>query len=205
MTLVPSQFVMRLTAREVGVRKLLLAACLFGLALGASPAPAQSKPEVGAAAPAFKLMDQDGAWHSLADYRGRWLVLYFYPKDNTPHCTTEACGFRDNIFAFRQAGAEIVGISLDDAASHKQFAQDNRLPFTLLADTDKTVAKSYGVLRSVLAIMQVANRETFIIDPQGRIARHYAQVEAKEHPAQVLADLKALQAAARPAPQGAPR
>ncbi len=180
------------------MRKLLLAACLFCLALGAAPAPAQPKPQVGAAAPAFKLMDQDGKWHSLADYRGRWLVLYFYPKDNTPHCTTEACGFRDNIFAFRQAGAEIVGISLDDAATHKQFAQDNRLPFTLLADTDKSVARSFGVLRSVLAIMQVANRETFIIDPQGRIARHYAQVEAQSHPAQVLADLKTLQAAQHP-------
>jgi peroxiredoxin Q/BCP len=199
MTPVQTQFVMRLTARESVMRMMLFAAGLLCLAIAAPPiAMAQAKPQVGAEAPAFRLADQNGAWHSLSDYRGRWLVLYFYPKDNTPHCTTEACEFRDNIFAFRQLDAEIVGISLDDAASHKQFAQDNRLPFTLLADTGKTVAKSYGVLRNVLAIMEVANRETFVIDPQGRIAKHYPRVEAKGHSAEVLADLKALQAKAAP-------
>ncbi len=156
----------------------------------ADPAP----PAVGSPAPAFRLQDQDGAWHDLASYRGRWLVLYFYPKDNTPHCTTEACGFRDNLFAFRALGAEVVGISLDEVASHRQFARDNRLPFTLLADTTGTAARSYGVLRRVLGIMEVANRETFLVDPAGRIARHYAQVDADRHPAAVLADLKALEA-----------
>ena len=165
------------------------AALLAGIATAQSPAPA-----VGSPAPAFKLQDQRGAWHDLAEYRGHWLVLYFYPKDNTPHCTTEACEFRDNVFAFKQLDAQIVGISLDDAASHRQFADDNRLPFTLLADTGRSAAKSYGVLRRALGIMEVANRETFIIDPAGIIAKHYPAVDAKGHSATVLADLKALQA-----------
>ena len=168
------------------------AALLAGIATAQTPAPA-----VGTAAPTFKLQDQRGAWHELAEYRGHWLVLYFYPKDNTPHCTTEACEFRDNIFAFKQLDAQIVGISLDDAASHRQFAEDNRLPFTLLADTSRDVAKRYGVLRRALGVMEVANRETFLIDPAGLIAKHYPAVDAKGHSAAVLADLKALQASRR--------
>ncbi len=166
------------------------AALLAGIAAAQSPAPT-----VGSPAPAFKLQDQRGVWHELAEYRGHWLVLYFYPKDNTPHCTTEACEFRDNIFAFKQLDAQIIGISLDDTASHRQFAADNRLPFTLLADTGRSTAKSYGVLRRALGIMEVANRETFILDPAGIIARHYASVDAKGHSATVLADLKALKSA----------
>ena len=170
---------------------LLIAAAtlLAGISTAQSLAPA-----VGSAAPTFKLQDQRGVWHELAEYRGHWLVLYFYPKDNTPHCTTEACEFRDNVFAFKQLDAQIVGISLDDAASHKQFADDNRLPFTLLADTGRSAAKSYGVLRRALGIMEVANRETFIIDPAGIIAKHYPAVDAKGHSVAVLADLKALHA-----------
>ncbi len=171
---------------------LAAAALLTGIAVAQSAPPA-----VGSPAPAFRLQDQGGAWHELADYRGHWLVLYFYPRDNTPHCTTEACEFRDNVFAFKQLDALIVGISLDDTASHRQFAQENRLPFTLLADTARTAAKSYGVLRRVLGIMEVANRESFIIDPAGIIAKHYASVEAKGHSAAVLADLKSLQSARR--------
>lgn len=168
------------------------AALLAGMAMAETPAPA-----VGSPAPAFKLQDQLGAWHELAEYRGHWLVLYFYPKDNTPHCTTEACEFRDNIFAFKQLDAQIVGISLDDTASHRQFAQENRLPFTLLSDTSRDTAKNYGVLRRALGIMEVADRQTFIIDPAGVIVRHYASVDAKGHSAAVLADLKALQATRR--------
>jgi thioredoxin-dependent peroxiredoxin len=152
------------------------------------PAP----PEAGMPAPAFHLQDQTGAWHSLSDYRGKWLVLYFYPKDDTPGCTTQACEFRDNIFAFNKLGAVIVGISVDDVASHKQFAEEHSLPFSLLADSTKETATSYGVLRSALGIMEIAARETFIIDPQGRVAKHYASVDPKGHSQAVLADLKAL-------------
>ncbi|MDH3946098.1 MAG: peroxiredoxin, partial [Chromatiales bacterium] len=89
-------------------------------------------PEVGQPAPEFKMQDQNGDWRSLSDYRGKWVALYFYPKDDTPGCTTQACAFRDNIFAFRKIDAEIVGISLDDVETHQEFAEKYSLPFTLL-------------------------------------------------------------------------
>jgi thioredoxin-dependent peroxiredoxin len=151
-------------------------------------------PEVGQPAPGFRLQDQSGAWHELKDYGGKWVVLYFYPKDDTPGCTTQACGFRDNIFAFDKLGTVILGISVDDVASHKLFAEEQHLPFTLLADSTKQTAKAYGVLRSALGLMEIASRETFLIDPQGRIAKHYATVDPKTHSQTVLSDLKALQA-----------
>ncbi|HKS56289.1 MAG TPA: peroxiredoxin, partial [Steroidobacteraceae bacterium] len=90
-------------------------------------------PALGAAAPEFKLQDQNGKWHELKDYRGKWVALYFYPKDQTPGCTTQACEFRDNIFAFRDAGAQILGISVDDVESHKAFSEKHGLPFPILA------------------------------------------------------------------------
>jgi len=154
---------------------------------------ASAAPAVGTDAPAFKLQDQSGKWHQLSDYKGKWVVLYFYPKDNTPGCTTQACGLRDNIFAYREAGAVILGVSVDDVDSHKKFAEEHGLPFSILADSDKKVTKEYGVLKKFLGTMELANRETFLIDPQGKIAKHYPQVDAKEHSATVLADLKALQ------------
>jgi peroxiredoxin Q/BCP len=163
-------------------------------ALLAYSAGEPAAPAVGMAAPQFRLQDQAGAWHDSSEYRGKWLVLYFYPKDDTPGCTTQACEFRDNIFAFKKLGATIVGISVDDVASHKQFAEEHALPFTLLADSTKETAKAYGVLRSALGIMEIASRETFIIDPQGRVAKHYTAVDPKGHSQLVLADLKGLQA-----------
>jgi len=150
-------------------------------------------PTVGQPAPAFKLQDQDGKWHSLADYKGKWVAIYFYPKDDTPGCTTQACSFRDNVFAFNKEGAVILGVSVDDVASHKKFAEKHGLPFTLLADADKTVAKSYGVLKNY-GVMEVARRDTFIIDPQGRIAKHYESVDPEGHSKVVLEDIKALKA-----------
>jgi peroxiredoxin Q/BCP len=167
---------------------------LYCACLAAASAVRAATPDLGSPAPAFHLQDQAGAWHSSADYRGKWLVLYFYPKDDTPGCTTQACEFRDNIFAFNKLGAVILGVSVDDVASHKQFAEEHSLPFTLLADSTKETAKAYGVLRSALGLMEIASRETFIIDPQGRIAKHYASVDPKGHSQMVLADLKALQA-----------
>jgi peroxiredoxin Q/BCP len=155
------------------------------------PAP----PAVGMMAPAFRLQDQAGAWHNSSDYRGKWLVLYFYPKDDTPGCTTQACEFRDNLFAFNKLNAVVVGISVDDVASHKQFAEEHSLPFTLLADSTKETAKAYGVLRSVLGLMEIASRETFIIDPEGRVTKRYAAVDPKGHSRAVLTDLRALQQA----------
>jgi peroxiredoxin Q/BCP len=149
---------------------------------------------VGNAAPDFELKDQDGQMHSIEDYRGKWVALYFYPKDDTPGCTTEACEFRDNIFAFRGANCQVLGVSLDDEASHKSFAEKHDLPFPLLADTEGTTADAYGVKTRFMGVT-VAKRQTFLIDPEGNIARHYDAVDPDTHSKQVLADLEALQSA----------
>ena len=162
---------------------------LFAVALANAAAPLAP----GSPAPAFRLPDQNGKLVSLADQRGKWVVLYFYPKDNTPGCTTEACDFRDNIFAFRELGAVVLGISVDDIESHRGFAAEHRLPFTILADSAKRVSKDYGVLHRPLGLMDLARRETFIIDPEGRVAKHYRDVDPEKHSKQVLADLKGLQ------------
>jgi thioredoxin-dependent peroxiredoxin len=152
---------------------------------------AAEQPAVGSAAPEFELEDQKGQLHSLEDYRGQWVVLYFYPKDETPGCTTEACEFRDNIFAFRDLNAQILGVSLDDVESHKKFAKTYSLPFPLLADTSGTTASAYGVKTRMFG-MTVARRQTFVIDPDGNIAKHYEKVKPDEHSAEVLVDLKKL-------------
>jgi thioredoxin-dependent peroxiredoxin len=179
-------------------------ALAFGtLVAGSRPALADgAAPAVGKAAPAFRLRDQAGKWHSLADYKGKWVAMYFYPKDDTPGCTTQACGFRDNIFAFNKEGAVILGISVDAVASHKEFAEKHSLPFALLADADKAVTRSYGVLKTYMGVMEMARRDTFIIDPQGRIAKHYQSVDPEGHSQVVLADIKALKAAAAAGSKG---
>jgi len=146
---------------------------------------------VGDNAPEFELPDQSGQLHSLEDYRDQWVVLYFYPKDDTPGCTTEACEFRDNIFAFRKINAQILGVSLDDVESHQKFAGKHGLPFPLLADTEGKVADAYGVRTKKLG-MTYAKRQTFLVGPDGKIARHYEKVKPAEHSKQVLADLKEL-------------
>lgn len=152
---------------------------------------ASEQPMPGSPAPEFELPDQDSQLHSLEDYRDQWVVLYFYPKDETPGCTTEACEFRDNIFAFRDLNAQILGVSLDDVESHKAFSENHGLPFPLLADPDGEASTAYGVKTRMFG-MTVAKRQTFIIRPGGLIAKHYATVKPNEHSAEVLADLKAL-------------
>ena len=149
--------------------------------------------DVGQPAPEFELPDQQGQLHSLEDYRDQWVVLCFYPKDETPGCTTEACEFRDNIFAYRELNAQILGVSLDDVESHRKFAENHDLPFPLLADTEGTTADAYGVKTKMMG-WTVAKRQTFLIDPDGNIARHYEKVDPDEHSAQVLADLESLSA-----------
>jgi peroxiredoxin Q/BCP len=165
-----------------------LTAAAFGFS---SLGIANDSVSVGAAAPEFELSDQEGQLHSLEDYRDQWVVLYFYPKDETPGCTTEACEFRDNIFAFRDLNAQILGVSLDDVESHKAFAENHGLPFPLLADVDGMAASAYGVKTRMLG-MEVAKRQTFIIAPDGTIAKHYEKVDPSEHSKQVLADLETL-------------
>jgi len=172
-----------------------IAGLCAALALAVASPAARATPVVGAAAPAFKLQDQTGEWRSLADYRGKWVVLYFYPKDGTPGCTTQACEIRDDIFAFRRANAAVLGVSVDSIESKKGFAEENNLPFPVLADAEKQVTKAYGALTSYpqYKLFDIARRDTYIIDPQGRVARRFENVEADGHSKMVLAELAALQ------------
>jgi peroxiredoxin Q/BCP len=170
-----------------------LAALLMILAVsGLSRAAAEETLNAGEMAPEFSLVDQHGDTRALADYRGEWVVLYFYPKNDTPGCTTEACAFRDDYFMLRERGARVLGVSLDSAESHAAFAEKYGLPFPLLADTEGEVARAYGSLWGIWPL-RFAKRHTFIVDPDGRIARIYREVKPKTHSAQVLTDLKALQ------------
>jgi peroxiredoxin Q/BCP len=184
-------------------RRLLATGLALGLALGGALARAGEPPAVGAAAPEFRLQDQNGTWHTLAENRGRWVVLYFYPKDATPGCTTEACQLRDNIVAFRKLNAVVLGVSVDDVDSHRAFAAKHSLPFSLLSDSDKRTAAEYGVLVRMLGIFELAQRDTFIVDPQGRIAKHWAKVDPDGHSELVLKELAALEARAAPAADAA--
>ncbi|MBC7984979.1 MAG: peroxiredoxin [Candidatus Obscuribacterales bacterium] len=173
--------------RTVRISLLGLLAILIGIAPALADAPAIGKP-----APAFKLQDQNGQWRTLDEYKGKWLTLYFYPKDQTPGCTTQACEFRDNIFAFRETNATIVGISVDNVDSHKKFEGAHGLPFTLLADPTKETTKAYGVLKKYMGVAELARRDTFLIDPSGRIVKIYTDVNPKGHSQAVLADIKAM-------------
>jgi peroxiredoxin Q/BCP len=165
------------------------AAAVLVLVLGSGTV--QGEVSVGQPAPDFRLQDQNGKWHTLADHRGQWVALYFYPKDQTPGCTKQACAFRDNIFAFEELGATILGISLDDVKSHEEFARKYSLPFSILADTGGETAKAYGVLKD-FGVMKLASRESFLIDPTGKVVKHYEKVDAEKNSAEILADLKAL-------------
>ena len=172
-----------------GMRGGLLAGCLWAwghIAVAAEP-PAQ-----GAQAPAFTLPDGAGKPQALSQWRGKWVVLYFYPKDDTPGCTTEAANFRDQQARLTQLNAQVVGVSLDDGASHREFADKLRLPFPLLSDRDGAVARQYGALTN-LGVIRFAKRHSFLIDPDGRVAKRYLSVEASRHAEEVIADLEALQ------------
>ena len=148
-------------------------------------------PAVGTDAPSFNLQDQNGEWHTLENYRDQWLAVYFYPRDDTPGCTKEACNFRDNIYAFKAIGAAVVGISVDDVESHKAFSDKYKLPFTILADEDGQTAREYGVLRDY-KLVKLASRQSFLVSPAGKIAKHYEDVDPDTHTDEVLADIKAL-------------
>lgn len=146
---------------------------------------------VGSIAPEFGLMDQNSQSHLLSNYRGKWVLLYFYPKDDTPGCTKEACHFRDDIASLKKINAQILGVSLDNEKSHAKFAQKYTLPFPLLADTDGKVAKSYGSLTS-LGPLKFAKRHTFIIDPNGKVARVYRTVKPATHSNEIIAAITEL-------------
>jgi peroxiredoxin Q/BCP len=150
-------------------------------------------------APDFSLQDQDNVTHSLADYAGKWLVLYFYPKDDTTGCTAEACNFRDERDAIAEFGnAEVVGVSKDSVRSHKKFAEKYGLNFTLLSDPEHAVIEAYDSWKPKKFMGREyigTERNTFIINPSGQIAREYRGVDPKKHAAEIIADLQALQSA----------
>lgn len=146
-------------------------------------------PQPGQVAPDFKLPDQTGAMRSLSGFSGHWRVLYFYPRDDTPGCTREACGFRDDFAALKALGAEVIGISLDPAASHARFAGKYRLPFYLLADESGKTVRDYGALMD-FGLVRLARRYTFLIDPQGRIVNTYLSVDPARHSGEVIEDIR---------------
>lgn len=171
---------MRMSSRVIATLTLLL------------PLLAQAGAQwVGTPAPSIRLPDQDGQLRSVQDYKGHWVALYFYPKDKTPGCTEEAKKFRDRWGDFQKAGIVVLGVSVDDVASHKAFAESLHLPFPILADEKHEFATAMGVLRG-FGPVHYASRQTFLIDPDGTIVYHYPDVDTGSHAAQVLADVARL-------------
>lgn len=148
----------------------------------------------GSAAPDFALQDQNGKTHRLGEYAGRWLVLFFYPKDDTPGCTQEACRFRDDIGALDNLNAAVAGVSTDNARSHADFASKYQLPFPLLSDPDGRTAAAYDSLLN-LGLLKLSRRRTFIIAPDGRIAARFDKVDPSRHAQEVARTLRVLQQA----------
>ncbi len=152
--------------------------------------------KIGSKAPNFDLPDEDNKHYQLTDFSGKWLLIYFYPKDDTPGCTVEACTFRDAQEQFNQMDANIVGISCDSVASHKKFAQKHALPFVLLSDTEKKTVSDYGVWqkkkfmgREFMGIV----RSSFLIAPEGLVQKIYEKVNPLTHTKEVLTDIQKLQ------------
>ena len=147
--------------------------------------------KIGDDALSFTLPDSQGNQINSNDFKGKWIVLYFYPKDDTPGCTTEACHFRDDFKLLESLGAKVIGISIDDSFSHKKFAEKYNLPFPLLSDALGEVARRYGALNNFLVI-KLAKRYTYLINPQGKIAKIYLSVDTSKHSQEIIDDLKAL-------------
>ncbi len=152
-------------------------------------------PHAGKKAPAFSLPDQDGKTRKLSDYAGKWVLLYFYPKDDTHGCTIEACTIRDQFQDFKKIKAVVLGASTDSVKSHKKFADAYELPFTLLADEDKKLVTKYGVWgeKNMMGRKYMGTKRTsFLIAPDGKIAKVYENVKPPVHAAEVIADIRAL-------------
>jgi peroxiredoxin Q/BCP len=148
--------------------------------------------KVGSKAPNFNLSDQNSIQHQLSDYEGSWVILYFYPKDDTPGCTTQACDFRDAVKRIIASKSNVFGVSLDSVESHKRFADKNNLPFSLLSDESGEVSEAYDSLNNFMSFKS-AKRNTFIIDPDGKVAKIYLSVKPSTHSQMVLNDLNQLQ------------
>ena len=144
-------------------------------------------------APEFSLTDGEGAAHSLSDYRGKWVILYFYPKDDTPGCTIEACSLRDARDTLAEMGAEIIGVSRDEANSHEKFKAKHSINFTLLTDAEATVINAYGAWGKKMFGQEGILRKTFIIDPNGQVVKVYGRVTPLGHGDAIIEELKTLQ------------
>ena len=166
---------------------IMIGLTLFGMASGAD-----NKLKEGSPAPDFTMQDQDGNTHTLSEYKGQLVVVYFYPKDDTPGCTKEACSIRDDYTLFEKNGIKVFGVSYDDMKSHKKFAEKYDLPFTLLSDLDKSVAAAYGT-KGIF----VPSRKTFLIDADGIVRKIYENVTVTGHGAEILADFAAMTAPAK--------
>jgi thioredoxin-dependent peroxiredoxin len=169
-----------------------------------------AKLEPGAPAPEIKLLDQNGDARALSALRGQWVLVYFYPRDDTPGCTVEACTLRDAWSQYLRAGIQVLGISADNPKSHKKFADKFALPFTLLADEEKSAIRAYGAWGKKKFMGREFDgilRHSFLIDPKGKIAKHYPKVKPEAHAEEVLADVAALSAGAKGnvAPAAAPK
>lgn len=180
------------TLRFAVLAALAIGAVGFKLALQGANAP----PQAGQYAPDFTLPSQDGTEINLKDFRGKWVVLYFYPKDNTPGCTVEAHNFERDLPKYERLNTIILGVSVDSTGSHKEFCAKQGLTFKLLADTSTSVASQYGSLRNLL-VTKIAMRNTFLIDPSGKIAKVWTGVSPSRHSDEVIAALAALHASVK--------
>ncbi|AKT38877.1 peroxiredoxin [Chondromyces crocatus] len=184
---------------------LLLTTSIPALVAASGCSSAQLRPDggegllpVGSAAPDLFAPDQNGALQRLSDQRGRAVVVYFYPKDGTPGCTEEACAFRDVWDKYKSSNVVVFGVSTDSRESHEAFARENKLPFSILSDTDETWIRAFGVPTN----LGTASRVTFLIDPDGKVAKVYPQVDPGVHANEVLKDAAALTGAAAPPSSG---
>lgn len=156
--------------------------------------------KVGRKAPQFKLLDQDGEEHSLKALLGKWVLIYFYPKDDTPGCTKEACMIADVYGDFKRLKVTVLGVSKDTPKSHKKFAVKYNLPFTLLSDPDMEMMTKYGAFKEKIMFGKVArgtHRISYLVDPEGKIAQVYPEVDPATHALELLADIKVLQKEAK--------
>ncbi|MCF6147804.1 MAG: thioredoxin-dependent thiol peroxidase [Candidatus Kuenenia sp.] len=147
----------------------------------------------GDRAPEFILSDQNGKKHKLSDFKGQWVLIYFYPRDNTPGCTKEACAFRDSFKEYEKSKIKVIGISTDSVEGHEKFAKKYQLPFTLLADEDKKVVEQYDVwgMKKFMGKEHMGTiRMSFLVDPKGNIAKIYEKVKPTDHAKEVLKDLR---------------
>jgi thioredoxin-dependent peroxiredoxin len=178
--------------RKAFLASALLFASILPVVVGCGaakrPDGGQGMLAAGAVAPDLSALDQNGKTHRLAEERGHPVIVYFYPKDGTPGCTKEACAFRDTWTRYEKAGVQVFGVSADDQKSHEQFAKEEKLPFPILADADKTWIKAFGVSTT----LGMASRVSFLVDGNGKIAKVYPDVDPAFHADEVLKDAAAL-------------